>query len=279
MTVTPTPAGASPAASDPASTPATVPPPPTTEQTPAPSAAEPAEQVKPETGKPSAERHDEGQGDNEEQPKPKSRWQDRVDRLTAQKHALNAENEALKAELARLRKPIQMPDRDLSFEEQEALRLRQVVREERADQLESELRQRQSREADLVSKAIHEKVQAAAERIPDITEKVFDPTLPISAFAAEFIAESERGAEVAYYLASNRTEAARIAAMPDTRQAVELARLEARLNAAPQVRKISQAPTPPPMVGGGQTAPVEKPPSEMSMAEYSEWYRKRNKRR
>lgn len=273
MTDETTPAGAPPADSTSAS-PAPAQPP--NEQTPAPSAAAPAEQAKTEPGTPAAEQTEAGQGE-EEQSKPKSRWQERVDRLTAQKHALNAENEALKGELERLRKPIQVPsDRDLSFEEQEALRLRQVVREERADQLESELRQRQTREADLVLKAINEKVQAVADRIPDITEKVFDPTLPVSPFAAEFIAESEKGAEVAYYLASNRAEAARIAAMPVTRQALELARLEARLNAAPQVRKMSAAPNPPPTVGGG-VSPGPKDPSTMSMSEYAEWYRKRSK--
>lgn len=279
MTETATPAGETPAASAPASTPA--PAQPTTEQkTPAPSAAEPAEQVQTEPGQPSADTQDEGQGEDQEKSKPKHRWQDRVDRLTAQKHALTAENEALKAELDRLRKPIQAPiDRELSFEEQEALRLRQVVREERADEIEAEIRLRESRAADVRGQMLKEKVEAAAERIPDISEKVFDPTLPITPFAAEFISESDKGAEVAYYLASNRNEASRIAGLPVTQQAVELARLEARLNAAPQVRKVSQAPTPPPMVGGGQTAPLEKLPSEMSMAEYTEWYRKRNQRR
>ena len=274
MTVETTPAGAPPADSAPASTPATVPPPPTTEQTPAPSAAEPAEQAQTEPGEPAAEQNAE-QGEKDEQ-KPKKRWSERVDQLTAQKHALTAERDALRSELERLRQPIQAPtDRELTFEEQENLRLRQVVREERADQLESEVRRRQTEELSLRQKTFEARVADVAERMPDFHEK-FHQDLPVSDFAADFLADSERGAEIAYYLGSNPKEAAEIHRLPVAQQAIRLARLEARLSSAPQVRKTSAAPNPPPTVGGG-VSPGPKDPSTMSMSEYAEWYRKRSK--
>lgn len=275
MTIEPTTARASPAASDPASTPATVPPPPTTEQTPAPSAAAPDTQDKTEPGQPAADQ-EAGQGEKDEQQKPKSRFQERIDRLTAEKRAAEARAAAAEARLKKLSAPFEAPEgRELSFEEQEELRLRQVLRRERAEELQQEAQQERASVIERRRQMFEAKVEAVADRMPDLVQKF--AAVPCSDFAADFIAESDRGAEIAYYLGSNPHEANRLASLPDTRQAVELARLEARLNAAPQVRKISQAPTPPPMVGGGQTAPIEKPPSEMSMAEYSEWYRKRRR--
>lgn len=270
MTVEPAPTGEIPAASTPA---LPAPPAPTIETTPAPSAAAPAEQVKTEPGEPAAE-PEAGQGEKDEQ-KPKSRFQERIDRLTAERHAADARALAAEEKLRRLQQPLEIPkDRDLTFEEQESIRIRQAFREERAAETEQEA-VREREEAFLKRKQTFEaKAEAVADRMPDLLERF--SAVPVSHFAADFIAESEKTAELAYYLGSNPHEAQRIASLPVTRQAVELARLEARLNAAPQVRKTSAAPNPPPTVGGG-ASPGPKDPSTMSMAEYSEWYKKRGK--
>lgn len=271
MTTEETTAGAAPAESAVASQETT---------TPASSAAEPAPaQEKTEPSQPAAETQEAGQGEQEEKARPKSRVQERISQLTAQKYALLAENEALRRELERLRQPLASPnDPNLSLEEQEALRLRQVVREERADELEAEIKRRELQAAQIRAQMLNEKIDAAAERIPDLRQKIFDPSLPISTFAVDFIAESDRGAEVAYYLASNPAEARRIYALPATQQAIELARIEARIQVGSQVRKVSQAPPPPPTVGGG-SSPGPKDPADMTQEEYNEWYRQRMKGR
>src|SRR5690606_36348849 len=63
---------------------------------------------------------------------------------------------------------------------------------------------------------------------------------------ADFIATSDKGAEVAYFLTQNPSEAARLASLHSYHQGIELARIESRLTAAPQVRKQTAAPPPPP---------------------------------
>jgi chromosome segregation ATPase len=275
MTTEATPAGATPAESTPA---LPVPPASTIEGNPAPSAAAPAEQVKTEPGEAPAE--NEGQGNDAEEIKAKKRSaRQRIAELTAQKYALQAELDSQRQEISRLRKPLEIPrDRDLTLDEQDALRVREAVRQERADELESETRRKEAQAMAAQAAMFEKRIEEVADRIPDIRDKLSDPTLPISPYAAEFLSESERGAEVAYWLATNRNEAARINGLHPLKQAAELARIESRLQAAPQVRKTSQAPNPPPMVGGG-VSPGPKDPANMSQAEYNEWYRKRGKGR
>lgn len=269
MTVETTSAGAPPADSAPASTPA--PAQPSNEQitTPAPSAAEPAEQAKTEPGQPAAEQTDAGQGDKDG--KPKSRFQERIDRLTAEKRAAEARAAAAEARLNKYGQPIVIPQ-DVSFEEQEELRLQKVLRRQQAESAAEEVQQERVAAVEKRRQMFEAKVESVADRMPDLVEKF--SSVPCSDFAADFISESERGAEIAYYLGSNPHEAVRLAQLPDTRQAVELARLEAKLQAAPQVRKTSAAPNPPPTVGGGASA-GPKAPHEMSDEEYSAWYRER----
>lgn len=272
MTVEPTPAGPAPAASAPVSTPA--PAPAANEQTPAPSAAAPAEQAKTEPGTPAAD-PTAGQGEKDEQ-KPKSRFQERIDQLTAQKRDAEARAAAAEARLRRLETPPEAPNRELSFEEQEALRLRQVVRQERADDVAQEREESTRQIAVARAQMFQAKVEAVADRMPDLMERF--SAVPVSDFAADFIAESEKAPEIAYYLGSNPHEANRLARLPVTRQAIELARLESKLQAAPQVRRTSAAPNPPPMVGGG-TAVGPKPLSEMSMSEYRQYREAQDKAR
>lgn len=97
-----------------------------------------------------------------------------------------------------------------------------------------------------------ERAMALTERYPDIEAKVFgdrtglfDPTL------AEIIMDTERGPEVAYFLASNREEASRIKSMQPLAQAREIGRIEATLTStAPKPRTQSNAPPPPKILKG-----------------------------
>lgn len=91
----------------------------------------------------------------------------------------------------------------------------------------------------------------------------------MSDHAADLIAESDKGAEIAYWLGKNPHEATRINHLPPHMQGAEIARIEARLSTV-STRKTSNAPTPPPVLNG-QTAPGVKDPSSMSMAEYAKW--------
>ena len=112
------------------------------------------------------------------------------------------------------------------------------------------------------------KIEAAREADPSIEQKLQAfANVPVTEFSASFIAESEKAVEIAAHLAQHPAEAARIARMPEGQQGIELARLEAKLS-APPVRRISQAPTPVPTLGGSRS-PAVKDPADMSVAELS----------
>jgi hypothetical protein len=57
------------------------------------------------------------------------------------------------------------------------------------------------------------KPRSGASR-PDYDVVVRDPSLPITPLMADVIRESEKGPEIAYYLATNRSELAQIASRP-----------------------------------------------------------------
>ena len=101
--------------------------------------------------------------------------------------------------------------------------------------------------------------------MPGLVEK-FCALPRVSEAVAEFVAESERGAEVAYFLTQNPNEATRISSLHPYHAGIELARLEGRLQAAPVVRKVSQAPPPPPSMPGAPS-PSAKSVTEMSVSD------------
>jgi hypothetical protein len=80
------------------------------------------------------------------------------------------------------------------------------------------------------------------------------------------VAESDKGAEVAFHLAQNPQEATRIARLSEAHQGIELARLEGKLSAAPQIRKVSTAPDPARTVTGNPS-PAGRTSDELSVSE------------
>lgn len=104
----------------------------------------------------------------------------------------------------------------------------------------------------------------AVKQFPDF-DKVFDNTVPVSLQMAEAIVVSDRPADIAYYLGTNRDVAARIAALPPHMQGYEIARLEAKLSTAPLV---SNAPRPPSHTVHGVNATGKKSYDDMSDEEF-----------
>lgn len=210
-------------------------------------------------------------GEDDKPKKPKVPFSERISQIHAQKKQAEAERLIALREVERLRNELDQirakPLDQMSFDEQEAARLRAVVKEERLSEMEATAAMQARTEQAYKAAAWQTKMEAAAERMPDFYEVVNRPDLPISKVAAEFIVDAEKGAEVTYFLGKNPREAQRIASLPPIQQIAELARIETRLQTAPQVRKVSNAPSPPPIVGGG-SSPGSKDPAAMSMDEY-----------
>ena len=127
-----------------------------------------------------------------------------------------------------------------------------------------------------MSEAFLERAASAEERYPDFQVVVGNPNLPINTDMAEFIAESEHGPDVAYYLGKNPLQAAKIAAMSPVKAARELTRIETELASKPKA-KASKAPEPINPVGSRGKASSTTLPSDDDDIET--WMRKERQRR
>lgn len=243
-------------------------PPPTTETPAKPEAA--ASQEPPAESK---------EGTQDEQPrgddgkfKPKKTAEDRkaqirseIDTLTATKRATEREVERLRNEAIRLNEQLRQSPQEDPYDTVSATR--RAVKEERLQQT-IEQAQAAVQQVNQHRVATFEaKLEAARERIPDLDQALNDfSRLPVTEVAADLIAESDKAAEIAYYLAKNPQDAFRISRLPVHLQGAEIARIENRVSAAPTVRKSSNAPPPVPMINGS-SSPSSKTPAEMSVEE------------
>lgn len=143
------------------------------------------------------------------------------------------------------------------------------AREEEANQ------KKQERERERHQK-YEERVNKTRTKYEDFDDLVTDPSLPITPDMADYIRESEEGPEVAYWLAKNPQEAARIAQMNGRDADRALARIEARVSTpapAPAAPKpVTNAPPPPPTVG---TASAAAKPGLADDASTKEWMKER----
>ena len=235
--------------------------------------ADPAEATPAESD---AENTDQGDEAQDEQSKPKKRnrntAQERISELTARLRAAESAARSAERRLRELNKPVQQNGKapeELSFDEAEALRLRKAIRAERAAEVEHERDLQQNQAVAHRNAVFAAKVESVAERMPDLWQR-FDQ-VPVTETAAEFIVESEKTVELAHYLASNPREAdriARIGKVDPRREAIELARIEGRLEKAPTTRKVSAAPPPHTKIAGAAVNTATKSPDQMSYEEY-----------
>ena len=247
------------------------------EALPKPPAASPAEGAVTE-GQPEAETT--GPEDQEQdKSKPRQKASERIGELYGRLKAAERQRDFALSELERARQPLvsQQQYDGLSFDDQQRVQVREAVREQRAEELAAEARRHEIEANAYRAQQFNERVAAVSETIPDLDEKLNDPTLPVSEVAWRFISQSERGPQVGYWLATNRTEAERIHRLHPVEQAYELGRIEARVAAPSNARKVSRAPAPVPTVGGSGGS-GQKDPGAMSTAEYIAWRKAGNNR-
>lgn len=132
-----------------------------------------------------------------------------------------------------------------------------------------------AREVEKRSESFLDKADKATERYPDFTAVVSNPSLPINEAMAEFIAESDSGADVAYFLGKNPGKAYEIAQLSPIKAARELTRIESELAARPKANP-SKAPEPINPVGQRGKASVSSLPSDSD--DIDTWMRKEQAR-
>jgi hypothetical protein len=141
-------------------------------------------------------------------------------------------------------------------------RLEQLAERKAAEKISQLERQR---EQEKVSEQFLERAEKASEKYPDFQQVAGNPNLPINEGMAEFIADSDAGPDVAYYLGKHPSEAAKIAQLSPIRAARELTRIEAELSNKPPV-KTSNAPAPISPIGN--RGAVQTSLANMDFAEY-----------
>lgn len=191
------------------------------------------------------------------------------------KAAAKAERKAFREAAQRLQSqvPQQAPQRD-DFRDEATYTQAQLeyLAEKRAEQ---KLREReQAQQAERMQDAFIEKAEKASERYPDFQAVVGNPNLHINEAMAEYIADSEQGAEVAYFLGKNPMKAAQIAAMSPIKAARELARLETELASKPKATP-SKAPEPITPVGSRGNSSTSSPSDKDDI---DTWMRKERER-
>jgi hypothetical protein len=115
-----------------------------------------------------------------------------------------------------------------------------------------------------------EQVEAAKAVYADFEAVAFAGDVPLSKTMEDVILSSNQGADVAYFLGVNRSEAARISRMQPLDAARALGRIEAKIS-APPARTSTKAPAPiRPVNPRGGTA--EASPDRMTTAQYEKWW-------
>lgn len=209
------------------------------------------------------------EGEEAKQVEPKTFTQEEVDALV-QKRLLKKEREVMRtmqrqqAELAQQARLTQELPREAFRDDQAYIdaRLEQLAERKAAEKISQLERQR---EQEKVSEQFLERAEKASEKYPDFQQVVGNINLPINEGMAEFIADSDAGPDVAYYLGKHPSEAARIAQMSPIKAARELTRIEAELSNKPPV-KTSNAPAPISPIGNRGAAQTSL--ANMDFAEY-----------
>jgi hypothetical protein len=132
------------------------------------------------------------------------------------------------------------------------------------------------------AQTVKTQVEAARLAHPDYDDVVTNE-IPISVAMAEVLVGMAVGAEVAYYLGSNPTEAARIAKLSPARAGAALAKIEAALEGPssatpkPKAAALSRAPAPPKTItGSGGNVDAEPDPSDF--VKWNKWMDREYKR-
>jgi hypothetical protein len=216
-----------------------------------------------------------GEGDSETETKSQRRRRMRREREEAREAEISRlakENERLRQRASGLKQP--KPDQFNSDAEywaaMAAYNVRRADTQEAAERINSEYRDVESGDQETLGAQMDDFLSEGTTKYKDFADKV--KRLPkdggpmISPIMAEALIESDMGIDVAYYLASNTAEAAKIAKLPPVAQARAIWELEGKVQ---DQRKPAMSKAPPPVKPVRGSSGNTKPVSEMSMSEYA----------
>ena len=198
-------------------------------------------------------------------PEKRKSAQERINRITAEKHAAMREAAALRQRLEAMHNAPRAQVDPSDYEGQQREQFRSVMREETQQQTASQYQDAVAKAMDATRETFFAKVESVRDRIPDIDQSLQAfARLPLSNDVCELIAESDVAGELAHHLAKNPRIATELQGMTPAQQGRALARIESQLSLP--TRRTSSAPPPPPSVTGA-TAATTRGLSDMSIAD------------
>lgn len=217
---------------------------------------------KTEAGAPTAEAADKAEPKPEQAKEPSQAEINRRERNRERWAAMKAKAERAEraeAELAKLKGAAEPDWSSYADPNQEvADRVLHTLRKEQIPLLEQQANASRAEAQQIESQAFEEAITDARGKYPDFDAVVFNPQVPYPREMVPYIANSERGADVAYYLGRNPDVARQLAdafAQNPTVGFIELGRIEGKVS-APTPKPASTAPKPPPVIAGGSNPPA-----------------------
>lgn len=226
--------------------------------------------------------------EEEAKPKPKNRAEKRIKAVIAEKHELARKlkeaEERLEAIESKGKEATAELDPD-DFEDWDSYLDALVNAEDKEEEVIVNTKEPEAKKAndDLpqILEELEIKFEDSRDKYDDFDEVVTDTSVPLTQDMLRVIKESEEAGEIAYYLAKNKSLAARIAKITDPiKQALEIGKIEHQLlnpkKEEPKVvtQKTTKAPDPISPVGGSDE--YQKTPEDMSFSEFEAYMNKQD---
>jgi len=207
---------------------------------------------------------------DESKPKPKSRYQRRVETLTRERDTAARRADYYRTQAER---GGQLRELDpLAFNSDAAYQralIQQSSKQSRAEFARGEA-QAAAEQAVIVEQEIWDaRVGEYEEAVPDFKAVAYSSSVQYSQHGLQMLRQLDEGPRVAYFLGKNTAEAHRISQLPPLQTAFELGRIAQRLTGPPK-KVVSQAPNPVPTVRARGAAVGYRPDSD-DMDAYHAW--------
>jgi len=128
---------------------------------------------------------------------------------------------------------------------------------------------------------LQERINEGYKQFPDFEEVALDRTVPITPMITEILADTDRPAELAYYLGKNRAEAIQISRMTPIQAARALAKIETKMaeSGVPPPSNPKLPGAPPPIKPLGSSHTVTRSLEKMTQKEFEAEMERRTGRR
>lgn len=208
------------------------------------------------TEQPTPEKEEPTPGELKRKERNRERWQ----KFNEERKWALSEVQRLREENQRLKAPSADYDTIVDPDERLATMSADKVRQSFAGDIEAKTKQAQAVADNAVVSAWEAIKEDAREQMPDFDAVVTEST-PIHVRAAPFIVESDKAAEIAYYLGKNVREAQDLYREFETNPAralIKLGKIEASVS-KPSPKAHSSAPKPAPVLSGSSSPPAFDP--------------------